>query len=90
MGMITEEMQSFVNEQRLGFIATGCPIRTPNLSPKGTTLVWDADHLVFADICSPTTIENRSFLTELASMSPDVPKDRSTPNNGEDERTIEI
>jgi uncharacterized protein len=58
MGIITEDMKAVVNGQRLGFIATVCADGTPNLSPKGTTLVWDADHLVFADICSPTTMEN--------------------------------
>ena len=58
MAIITEDMRAVVNGQRLGFIATVCPDGTPNLSPKGTTLVWDNDHLVFADICSPTTMEN--------------------------------
>jgi predicted pyridoxine 5'-phosphate oxidase superfamily flavin-nucleotide-binding protein len=58
MGILTEEMQRVVNEQRLGFVATVCPDGTPNLSPKGTTTVWDEDHLIFADIHSPTTIEN--------------------------------
>jgi hypothetical protein len=47
-----------VAEQRLGFVATVCPDGTPNLSPKGTTAVWDGDHLVFADIRSPQTVEN--------------------------------
>src|SRR4029453_2264110 len=32
--------------------------RTPNLSPKGTTTVWDDDHLLFADIRSPQTLRN--------------------------------
>jgi predicted pyridoxine 5'-phosphate oxidase superfamily flavin-nucleotide-binding protein len=58
MGILTEDMQRVVNEQRLGFIATVCPDGTPNLSPKGTTAVWDDDHLIFADICSPTTVAN--------------------------------
>lgn len=58
MGIITEEMRALVNGQRLGFIATVCTDGTPNLSPKGTTLVWDTDHLVFADIRSPTTMKN--------------------------------
>jgi len=39
-------------------VATVCPDGTPNLSPKGTTTVWDDEHLVFADIHSPGTIEN--------------------------------
>lgn len=58
MGMLTDDMRRMVDEQRLGFIATVCPDGTPNLSPKGTTSVWDSEHLVFADICSPGTIAN--------------------------------
>ncbi len=58
MGILTEDMQRVVNEQRLGYVATVCPDGTPNLSPKGTIAVWDDDHLIFADICSPNTIAN--------------------------------
>lgn len=58
MPILTEEMQRLVREQRLGYIATVCPDNTPNLSPKGTTAVWDAAHLIFGDICSPGTVEN--------------------------------
>jgi uncharacterized protein len=39
-------------------VATVCPDGTPNLSPKGTTAVWDSDHLVFANIRSPGTLAN--------------------------------
>jgi len=58
MGILTTDMQRVVREQRLGYAATVCPDGTPNLSPKGTTAVWDDDHLVFADICSPGTVRN--------------------------------
>ena len=58
MGTLTEDMKRMVEEQRLGFAATVCPDGTPNLSPKGTTAVWDNDRLVFADIRSPRTVEN--------------------------------
>lgn len=58
MGILSEEIKAFVRKQKLGFIATVCPDGTPNLSPKGTTTVWDDDHLVFADIHSPGTINN--------------------------------
>ncbi len=51
-------MMCLVREQRLGFAATVCADGTPNLSPKGTTAVWDDDHLVFADIHSPGTVAN--------------------------------
>ena len=56
--LLTSDMKRVVDEQRLGFVATVCPDGTPNLSPKGTTAVWDDDHLVFANIRSPGTIAN--------------------------------
>jgi predicted pyridoxine 5'-phosphate oxidase superfamily flavin-nucleotide-binding protein len=58
MGIITKEIKEFVNKVKLGFVATVCPDGTPNLSPKGTTIAWDDEHLAFADIHSPGTIEN--------------------------------
>ncbi len=58
MAKLTEDMQRVVREQRLGFVATVGPDGTPNVSPKGTTRVYDDDHLVFADIRSPRTIAN--------------------------------
>ena len=51
-------MKRVVRQQRFGFIATVCPDGTPNLSPKGTTAVWDDDNLVFGDLASPTTMAN--------------------------------
>ena len=56
--MLDDDMKRVVQEQRLGYVASVCPDGTPNLSPKGTTAVWDDDHLVFADICSPGTVSN--------------------------------
>jgi predicted pyridoxine 5'-phosphate oxidase superfamily flavin-nucleotide-binding protein len=58
MGPLTQEIKDFVKRTKLGFIATVCADGTPNLSPKGTTIAWDADHLAFDDICSPGTIDN--------------------------------
>jgi uncharacterized protein len=58
MGILTDDMKRLVVQQKLGFVATVSPDGTPNLSPKGTTTVWDDDHLVFADIRSPRTIAN--------------------------------
>jgi uncharacterized protein len=55
---LSADMQRVLNEQRLGFVASVCEDGTPNLSPKGTTTVWDEKHIVFADICSPGTIAN--------------------------------
>ena len=58
MVVITEEIKNFVNFQKLGYVATVSIDNTPNLSPKGTIIVLDESHLVFADIQSPKTIEN--------------------------------
>ena len=76
MGILTEDMKRVVLEQRLGFVATVCPDGTPNLSPKGTTTVWDDDHLVFADICSPGTIANlrHNPAIEINVVDPEVRK----------------
>jgi predicted pyridoxine 5'-phosphate oxidase superfamily flavin-nucleotide-binding protein len=58
VGILTEEMQRLVRGQRLGFVATVSEDGRPNLSPKGTTDVWDPDHLIFADLASPRTVAN--------------------------------
>jgi len=56
--VLDDDMKRVVREQRLGFVATVCPDGTPNLSPKGTTAVWDDQHLVFLDLFSPGTVGN--------------------------------
>lgn len=55
---LDEDMKRVVREQSLGFVATVCPDGTPNLSPKGTTTVWDDEHLVFLHIHSAGTVGN--------------------------------
>lgn len=76
MAILSEDMKRVVLEQRLGFVATVCPDGIPNLSPKGTTTVWDDDHLVFADICSPGTMANlqQNPAVEINVVDPDVRK----------------
>jgi uncharacterized protein len=76
MGILTDDMQRIVRQQRLGFVATVCPDGTPNLSPKGTTMVWDDDHLIFADIRSPRTVANlkRNPAVEVNVVDPMVRK----------------
>lgn len=76
MGILTDDMKRVVREQRLGFIATVCADGTPNLSPKGTTAVWDDEHLMFADIRSPQSVENieRNPAVEVNVVDPLVRK----------------
>jgi len=56
--VLDADMQRVVRDQRLGYIASVCPDGTPNLSPKGTTAVWDDEHLVFAHLHSARTVAN--------------------------------
>ncbi len=55
---LDDDMRRVVREQSLGFAATVCPDGTPNLSPKGTTIVWDDEHIVFLHLHSPGTVAN--------------------------------
>jgi predicted pyridoxine 5'-phosphate oxidase superfamily flavin-nucleotide-binding protein len=76
MGILTDDMKRLVEEQKLAFHATVCPNGSPNLSPKGSTRVWDDDHLFFADICSPQTTANirAGSLVEVNVVDPFVRK----------------
>ncbi|MFI7019964.1 pyridoxamine 5'-phosphate oxidase family protein [Streptomyces sp. NPDC050164] len=56
--MLDNDIRRLVAAQGLGFVATVRPDGTPNLSPKGTTEVWDDEHLVFLDLHSPGTVAN--------------------------------
>jgi uncharacterized protein len=56
--VLDDDMKHVIREQRLGYVASVCPDGTPNLSPKGTTAVWDDDHIVFAHLHSPRTVAN--------------------------------
>ena len=58
MGILTKDMKRVISQNRLGFYATVCPDGTPNLSPKGTTMIYDNDHLGFVNLGSPTTLSN--------------------------------
>ena len=56
--VLDDDMKRVVREQRLAYVARVCPDGTPNLSPKGTTIVWDDEHLAFLDLHSPGTVAN--------------------------------
>ena len=76
MAALDDDMRRVVLEQKLGFVATVCPDGTPNLSPKGTTTIWDNEHLLFADIHSPQTVRNleKKPVAEINVVDPIVRK----------------
>jgi uncharacterized protein len=75
VAILTDDMRRLVDAE-LGFVATVCPDGTPNLSPKGTIVVLDDDHLMFADLASPQTVDNlrRNASVELNVVDPAVRK----------------
>lgn len=56
--MLTEQMKAIIDDNRLGFVATVDADGTPNLSPKGTCVVLDDEHILFGEIRSPNTLRN--------------------------------
>lgn len=74
--MLTNDMKRVVNEQRLGFVATVSADGSPNVSPKGTFVVIDDEHIAFADIRSPGTMKNlrANPLVEVNFVDPFVRK----------------
>jgi len=56
--VITPEIKDFLNLQKLGYVATVTSDGKPNISPKGTIILWDSQTLAFADIRSPDTMKN--------------------------------
>jgi predicted pyridoxine 5'-phosphate oxidase superfamily flavin-nucleotide-binding protein len=56
--MLTADMKRIIEEQRLGFVATAALDGTPNVSPKGTFVVFDDRTIGFGEIRSPGTMRN--------------------------------
>ncbi len=56
--MITPEISKFMENERLGFVATVTPDCKPNISPKGSVVQYGEAQIVFADIRSPKTVSN--------------------------------
>ena len=58
MGMINDAHKSLIEEVGLCYVATASNDGQPNVSPKGSIVVLDDDHLAFADIMSPGSRAN--------------------------------
>ena len=56
--MITQDIKSFLDLQKLGYVSTVSSDNKPNISPKGTIIGWTATAIVFANIRSPDTVHN--------------------------------
>jgi len=58
LAVITSEIKTFLNSQKLGYVATVSSDDKPNISPKGTIIAWSDNLLAFANIRSPDTVMN--------------------------------
>ncbi len=58
MGKIEEAHKSLIADVGLCYVATASSDGEPNVSPKGSIMVLDDDHLAFAEIMSPNTGAN--------------------------------
>lgn len=58
MVTIDQDMRDVISRAMLSFVATVCGDGSPNLSPKGSVMVYDDDHLIFMDQASPHTMAN--------------------------------
>ncbi|MCP5059699.1 MAG: pyridoxamine 5'-phosphate oxidase family protein [bacterium] len=58
MGKIEESHKSLIAEVGLCYVATASSDGEPNVSPKGSIMVLDDDHLAFAEIMSPHSRAN--------------------------------
>jgi len=56
--ILTDGTRGLIKEQRLCYVVTVDADGAPNLSAKGTLVVWGANTLAFADIRSPRTVTN--------------------------------
>lgn len=56
--MLDDDMKAIIVQANLSFVATVNEDGSPNLSPKSTLQVYDDDHLIFANLASPGTIDN--------------------------------
>ncbi len=56
--MLDDDMKAIIAQANLGFAATVNVDGSPNLSPKVTLRPYDDNHLIFANLASPGTVEN--------------------------------
>ncbi len=56
--MLDDDMKAIIVQANLSFAATVNVDGSPNLSPKSTLRPYDDNHLIFANLASPGTVEN--------------------------------
>lgn len=62
---LPQSAKTLIEIWRLGFVATVSPDGKPNVSPKGTFIVVDDEHIAFAEMRSPNTMKNLKHQAEV-------------------------
>jgi predicted pyridoxine 5'-phosphate oxidase superfamily flavin-nucleotide-binding protein len=55
---LDDAAKRIINETKPAFVATADASGQPNVSAKGSTRVFDDEHVLFADVASPRTVSN--------------------------------
>lgn len=58
MAIINQDMREVIQRAMLSYVATVCEDGSPNLSPKGSVMVYDDGYLIFMNQNSPGTFAN--------------------------------
>jgi len=76
MGTINDDLKKAIAEIQPSFVATADQEGKPNVSTKGSLAVLDDDHLVFAELKSPQTIDNLQVNPNLSiiALNPETRK----------------
>ncbi len=76
MGAINDDLKKAIAEIQPSFVATADQEGKPNVSIKGSLTVLDDDHLVFAELKSPQTIDNLKVNPSLSiiALNPETRK----------------
>ncbi len=58
MGKLSPELIDAIAQIKPAMVATSSKIGQPNVSPKGSLGILDEEHVIFADLRSPQTVNN--------------------------------
>lgn len=68
MAILSSEAKTMISTIHPGMVATADASGRPNVSPKGSFMVLDDEHVAFADVHSPRTIANLSQNPQVSAI----------------------
>jgi uncharacterized protein len=68
MAILSNEAKTLIASIHPGMVATADASGRPNVSPKGSFMVLDDEHVAFADVHSPHTIANLRLNPQVSAI----------------------